>query len=224
MDSSFSPLFPARSTPSLDDPNPFSSSSDSPTLESSTNSPPPLDDDKKLYEYCIQKSLGYMRDIPSSFSPSLSPFTSPKSLFTIERSTGKVSTTLRYTIRTKTKKYFYIFPWILYLQLKKTQRNDTSFFRETMEEDYMEKVLETMNYFYGNCQQREFTKDELVYLQEVFQELDWERDKEKNLVTRIIQISSSLKRFRSLISQCSGAKRNLGQSYEEEVHGISSGE
>jgi hypothetical protein len=180
---------------------------------------PPLDDDKKLYQYCVHKSLEYLRNIPSSPTPSSSgtaafPFTSPKSLFTIEKGTGK---SVRYTIRTKTKRYFYIFPWVFYLQLKKTQRNDTSFFRETMEEDYVEKVIETMNYFYRNCKEREFTKEELLYLKDIFQELEWERDKEKNLITRSIQISSSLKRYRSLMSKGGGTKRSHSedQRFEE---------
>ena len=176
-------------------------------------SPPSSDDDRRLYQFSIRKSLEFLQDIatsplPPASSPS-SPFPSPKSLFTIDKGTGK---SIRYTLRTKTKRYFYIFPWIFYLNLKKTQRNDTSFFRETMEEEYMEKVLETMNYFYGDCKEKGYIVEELLYLEDIFQGLEWEKDKEKNVITRIIQISSNLKRYRSFMNPGRGMKIKRSQS------------
>lgn len=75
----------------------------------------------------------------------------------------------------------------------------------------MEKVLETMNYLYGECKEKGYTGEELLYLEDIFQELEWERDKEKNVITRVIQISSNLKRFRSFMSQGRGMKRSQSQ-------------
>ena len=158
------------------------------------------DHDRAHYHQCIIYSIGILRHLQIRQLP-----LTQDDLFTIEdptpttaSGTGNVSTigsqkkeskrkdSKRCQVGKKKEIHYEIFPWFLFLA---NQKRDYRF-RETIDEQTIDSLIEAMNYFWS----RSYSNEELSHLTKIFQELDGEK-KKKNIMTRIIEVYRIFRMF-----------------------------
>lgn len=145
----------------------------------------------EFYHSCVAHSLDCLLNLPPLADVTQDLF------FTKEKRTGNIATH-RFTLRSNAKRLFNIFPWIVYITEKRRSLGDASLLRETIEEDYMNKIVEAMTYFY--CEARPFLHRDLKFLKGIYEQLEWEKDKDKTLFTRILTVYVSFRQYRSTIA------------------------
>jgi hypothetical protein len=168
----------------------------------SVNRHQPRDSDTILYQRCLHESLQAIQVLVPINSESEDSLFTCESLFTLEKRAGAKETenpaTTRYRSRAGSRFYFKIFPWFIYLLEKKKNLSGNYFFRETIEASSMRKIIEAMNYFFSTG--LPYQEYEIKFLSEIFKELNWEKDQEKTVFTRIIQVYQAFKAYRAVLS------------------------
>jgi hypothetical protein len=170
---------------------------------SDLNGDSPQESDTDIYQRCLIESIQTIEaltPLESQTSLNESVFTCD-SLFSIEKRSGapvNEKETTRYRSRAGARFYFKMFPWFLYLLEKKKTLPGNYLFRETIEFCSMKRIVEAMNYFYWTGSP--YQQDEIKYLNLIFHELNWERDQERTVFTRIIQVYQAFRAYRTVTS------------------------
>lgn len=160
------------------------------------------DSDLELYQSCVNYSLESFFHLPSLVIHEERPI-SREVFFTIEKRTGSLPTH-RYTLRSSAKRFFNIFPWILFLIEKKGEMSARTpailhepslrLLRETIEDTYINKIVEALIYFHHHG--KPFFQSDLQYLKGLYEQMEWEKNKDKTIFTRIIPVYMSLRQHR----------------------------
>jgi hypothetical protein len=128
-----------------------------------------------LYQQCIQDSLNQLRTLPKR----LRPFTETD-LMKFETSENNLSS-IRCRIGKRDVIPYQIFPWFQYQLIRfKLDR-----IRETLDnQQKVDQIVEAMNYFWS----RNYDEMELLQLKQIYLQMENEREKKKNVVSRVLEV------------------------------------
>ena len=128
-----------------------------------------------LYQQCIQDSLNQLRTLPKR----LRPFTETD-LMKFETSENNLSS-IRCRIGKRDVIPYQIFPWFQYQLIRfKLDR-----IRETLDnQQKVDQIVEAMNYFWS----RNYDEMELLQLKQIYLQMENEREKKKNAVSRVLEV------------------------------------